>query len=436
MDIAQMKAQRTEWVTKARALVDAADNEQRELNVEEARNYEDYMGHANQLAARIEREEELRKHEEEWNRSKEPPTKPELGESAAAGSPTKFRSLGEQLQAVIRASRPGGFTDPRLSQRAITGMSESVPADGGFLVQTEFATELMKKVYETGQIASRCRRIQVGANSNGLKMNAIKETSRANGSRFGGVQGYWLNEGGTKTASQPEFRQIELNLKKLIGLCYVTDELLQDAAALESVVMQAFADEFAFKLDDAIFNGTGGVMPLGILSAANNSLVSVAKENGQPADTLQPENIIKMWSRCFAPARQNAVWFINQDIEPQLYTLAIQVGTGGGTIYMPPGGISGQPYGTLFGRPVVAVEQCQTLGDKGDIVLADLSQYLLIEKSGMQSASSIHVKFTTDETAFRFVYRVDGQPLWEAALTPFTGSANTLSPFVTLDARA
>lgn len=436
MDIEMMEKQRIEWAAKGRALVEAAKGQGRDLDTEEQRNFEDYVAHANALQKDIEREQALRAHEERMNMSHEKPTKPELSEREPAGSPARFRSLGEQLQAVIRASRPGGFTDPRLTSRAITGMSESVPADGGFLVQTDFASELMKKVYETGQIASRCRRVQVGANSNGIKINAVKETSRANGSRFGGVQGYWLNEGGTKTASQPEFRQIELNLKKLIGLCYVTDELLQDASALESVVMSAFADEFAFKLDDAIFNGTGGVMPLGILSAANASLVSVEKENGQPADTLQPENIIKMWSRCIASSRQNAVWFINQDIEPQLFTLAIAVGTGGGTVYMPPGGLSGQPYGTLFGRPVIAVEQCDTLGDKGDIVLADMSQYLLIEKGGLQSASSIHVKFTTDETAFRFVYRVDGQPLWEAALTPFSGSTNTLSPFVTLDARA
>ena len=103
---------------------------------------------------------------------------------------------------------------------------------------------------------------------------------------------------------------------------------------------------------------------------------------------------------------------------------------------MPPGGLSSQPYGTLFGRPVIPIEQCQTLGDKGDIILADMSQYILADKGGVQSASSIHVRFVNDESVFRFVYRVAGQPIWHSALTPFTGAANTLSPFVTLNARA
>jgi HK97 family phage major capsid protein len=129
------------------------------------------------------------------------------------------------------------------------------------------------------------------------------------------------------------------------------------------------------------------------------------------------------------------VWFHNQDIEPQLFQFGIQVGVGGSTIYMPPGGLSANPYGTLFGRPLVAIEQAPTLGTVGDIVLADMNQYLLVDKGGVQSAVSVHVAFLTDETVLRFTYRVAGQPLWHSALTPFQGT-NTLSPFVSLATRA
>ena len=84
---------------------------------------------------------------------------------------------------------------------------------------------------------------------------------------------------------------------------------------------------------------------------------------------------------------------------------------------------------------MLEIEQCSALGDVGDIILADLSQYLTIEKGGLQSASSIHVQFVTDETAYRFVVRNNGQPIWNSALTPYKG-ANDLSPFVTLAERA
>jgi HK97 family phage major capsid protein len=226
---------------------------------------------------------------------------------------------------------------------------------------------------------------------------------------------------------------MELKLKKLTGLVFATDELVQDAQALGSIINQAFPDEFAFMLDNAIFEGDGAGKPLGIMNSG--ALISVAKESGQEADTILFENIVKMYSRMWARSRANAVWLINQDIEPQLFTMSLAVGTGGVPVYMPANGAAGQPFATLFGRPVIPIEHASTLGDKGDIVLADLSQYLMIDKGGIQTASSIHVKFQEDEQAFRFVWRTDGQPIWDKALTPFKGS-NSQSPFVTLDARA
>jgi HK97 family phage major capsid protein len=436
-DLEKLRALRKELREKARAISDAADTDTRELSVDERRSFEDIMTQYDQLQARIEREERLQAAEGEGTRSHERPTKPELGEAEnrqAQGGPQRFRSFGEQVQAVFRAAQPGGYVDPRLALRAVTGMAEGSPSDGGFLVQTDFATELLKRTYEVGLVANRCRRIQISGNANGLKIPAIDEISRADGSRWGGVQAYWTAEAGDKSYKAPHFRQIELSLKKLTGLAAVTDELLQDAGALEDILSQAFSEEIGFKLDDAIINGDGAGKPLGVL--ASPALVTVAIEGGQLADTLLAENLIKMWSRMYAPSRMNAVWFVNQDIEPQLFTMGLTVGMGGMAVYMPPGGLSGNMYGTLFGRPVVPIEQCQTLGDKGDILLADMSQYVLIDKGGLQSAVSIHVRFVNDETVVRFVYRVDGLPIWQSVLAPYTGAANTLSPWVTLAARA
>ena len=129
------------------------------------------------------------------------------------------------------------------------------------------------------------------------------------------------------------------------------------------------------------------------------------------------------------------IWVYNQDVEPELDNLNIAVGTGGSLVYMPPGGLSDAPYGRIKGRPAFPIEHAKTLGDVGDIMLLDLSQYQMIDKGGVQSASSIHVRFVQDEQAFRFIWRVDGQPSWQSALTPKNGS-NTVSPFVALAARA
>lgn len=390
----------------------------------------DTVDDTRKILATMERQERV--HAELEAPAGTPATKPRPQGSKVEDRPKdRFSSLGEQLVTVRNAAISGSI-DPRLFKAAATGMSESVPSDGGFLVQTDFSNELLQQLNETDVLASRCRRMTVSGAANSIKINGVDETSRAS-TRFGGIVGYWKDEAASKTASAPTFRKIELNLHKLIGLCYATDELLQDATALEGFIRRAFQSEFGFKRDDAIINGTGAGQPLGILNAG--CTVSVAKETGQTAKTITAENVIKMYSRIFAGSLGNAVWLVNQDTLPQLYTMSLSVGTGGAPIFMPAGGLSQSPYNTLLGRPVMPIEQCPTLGTVGDIIFADLGGYILAEKGGLQSDMSIHVKFDTDESVFRFVMRLDGQPERATALTPYKGS-NTLSHFVTLATRA
>lgn len=365
------------------------------------------------------------------SQSSDPPDKTEI-DTKVQENRDKFASNGEFLQAVMRAGM-GGPIDPKLSTRAASGLNESTPSDGGFLVGTEMSSELMTNVWTSGEILPRINKITLSGNKNSIKINGLDETSRVDGSRAGGIRAYWADEADEKTASKPKFRKIELQLNKLIGLCYATDELLEDAQALASVIQTGFRSEFDFKLLDAVVNGSGAGQPLGILNSG--CMVSVAKEAGQSANTIMFENINKMWARMLASSRPNSVWVVNQDCEPQLNTMSIAVGTGGVPVYMPAGGASASPYSTLMGRPVIPIEQCQTVGTTGDIMLCDFGQYRAIDKGGMQNDASIHVRFVFDESVFRFVYRFDGEPTLASAITPKNGT-NTLSHFVKLDTRA
>ncbi len=361
------------------------------------------------------------------------PTKPEP-ENGQIPEEKRFKTFGEQMRSVVVAEQRGSKIDPRLIDvRAVSGMSEGVNADGGFLVQGDFSTEMLKRTYETGKLPGKCRKLPISANSNKTTINGVDETSRADGSRHGGVRAYWKNEAAALTASQPKFREITLELSKLTGLYYATDELLQDAQALGAEIMHAMPEEFGFKLDDALIRGSGAGMPSGILNAGCR--VQIDKETGQSAATIVTENIEKMWARMSPESKSNAVWYINNDVWPQLYALHKAVGVGGVPVFLPPGGIADAPLGALMGRPIEILEQCETLGTEGDIILADFSQYLFADKGGVSAAESIHVRFLYDETTFRFTYRCDGQPVYTAALTPFKGT-DTTSPFVVLKVRA
>ena len=343
-----------------------------------------------------------------------------------------FKTFGEQLQGIFNhyASK-GSSTDPRLV-RAPTGAGEVDPTGGGFLVQIDFAATIFMLAHDMGEVIGEVTSIPISANANGIKIPGVDETSRATGSRWGGVASNWAAEGVAGTESRPKFRMVEFDLKKLISKMTVTDELLQDSTALTSIASMAFSEEVMFMTEDAIIEGTGAGQPLGVLNSP--ALITIAAEKGQASATVVRENIDKVWQGCWGRSRKNAKWFYNQDVESQLAALNGAVGTGGELVYMPPGGVSAEPYSRLKGRPMVVTEYSSALGTPGDILLADFSQYVKIDKGGVQMATSMHVAFDTDEMRFRITYRVDGKPMWSKPLAPFKGSTSR-SPFVTIAQR-
>jgi HK97 family phage major capsid protein len=431
-NIKVLRQRATESKKKLRAMVDKAAAEKRDLNEAESAAYEEELKALVATEKSIEREEDLLERE----RHTPPAEDQNEAAAAAAGAPgqkTEFKSLGEMLLAVVRHERTKGKDSDRRLFAAAAGESEKVPSDGGFLVQKDFSAELLMRMYQTGQIVSRCRKIPISGNANGVKINAIDEDSRADGSRWGGVLAYWVDEAASLTASKPKFRRVELQLQKLIALCYATDELLEDAAALEAVIGQAFAEEMTFKVEDAVINGTGAGQPLGILNSG--ATIQQAKGGSDSGAVLTTADVLAMWNRLWVPSRQNAVWLADVSIEPQLYQLVLGAPSLGQILLYTPPGDKGNQTGMLMGRPVVFHEHGAVLGTPGDIVLADLNQYVIIDKGGVRQDYSIHVNFLTDEGVFRFVYRVDGQSWWKKPLTPKSGGS-TLSPFISLATRS
>jgi HK97 family phage major capsid protein len=329
---------------------------------------------------------------------------------------------------AVRAQAMGQGADPRLFAAA-TGAGTQVDSNLGFAVPKEVAPGIERDMFEGGDILSRVDARTITGNS--IAYNVIDSTSRADGSRQGGVLGYWVDEGVAPTASNTKLARIELKLRKVGAFGVMTDELMSDAVGLGGELENAFAEELIFQVENKIYRGNGANAPLGILSAP--CLVTVSKETGQAASTIVYENLIKMWARVSPRSKRNAVWTINTDCAPQLHTLAQTVGTAA----LPARFVNYDASGnlTIFGRPVIEVEYAETVGTVGDIAVCDWKKYRLIRKGGVEQASSMHVYFAQGEQAFRAFYRVDGHAVPRAALTPFKGSA-TLSPFVVLASRA
>ncbi len=346
-----------------------------------------------------------------------------------------FAHVGEFYGAVRRAYVQNQF-DPRLVRNAATTFgSEGIGEDGGFAVPPDWRSEIMELLGGEDSLLPRTDQQQTSSNQ---MVFAVDEKAPWHSS---GVRGYWIEEANAATQTKPLVKQLTVRANKLGALVYMTDEMITDAPGLGRYVTSKAPIAMDWEITDAIINGSGVGKPLGIMNAP--ALVTVSKETSQPAGTILAANIYKMWSRMLAPrSRKQAVWLINQDIEPQLMQLAIPVknvaGTenvGGMPVYIPPGGLSASPYASLLGRPVIPTEACATVGTTGDIILADLNGYLTVTKqSGIRSDISIHVEFERDILAFRFIFRIGGQP-WLSAPVARRNGSNTLSTFVALETR-
>jgi HK97 family phage major capsid protein len=360
----------------------------------------------------------------------------EIGEPEAKKDPTGgFKSFGHFMLG-IKGIRTGSPSPEMLQYVKFTAghMEEGIDSQGGFLSPETYLATLLEIMHEEGQVTSRCREIPITGQL--VKVPAIDETSRALGSRYGGTRGYTIAEGEQFTLSNTKLRLIKLEPSKKGTITYASDELNEGSAfAIGQLILGIAGQELAFIMDNEVINGTGAAEALGVLNAP--ATVSQAKETGQAATTIVYENIVKMWSRMFARSRPNSVFFINQSIEPELFTMALNVGTGGAPAYLPANGLSSTPFATLMGRPVVPIEQCAALGTVGDIILADMSQYLLgVKSGGVRTAVSEHLRFDYEQNAYRASVRFDGQPWWNNALTPFKDTTKTQSPFVTLATRS
>lgn len=432
MTIRILQQKKAAAVAKAKGINDAAATADRDLTAEEQVEYDAAMKEASSYDARIARAQELAAAEASAGIQVADGARISVTENSAQDPRAGFKTAGEFFKAVrgaALASATGQAVDKRLLIGAAapgTYNNEGTGADGGFLIPAEFSKEIWRMSLGEGSLIPMTANTEVSGNSMVFPKD---ETTPWGGA---GVQAYWKGEGGAGTASKANLGTEMLRLKELMVLIPVTNELMDDAPALGSYLSPLASDHIMWKANESILFGAGGGQPMGCLNS--NSLVVVSKESGQGANTLLQPNISKMRSRLKTGELKNAVWIGNPDILPALEGLTV----GNLPIFLPPGtGLRDAYDGTLNGRPLILSEHAAAFSAQSDLSLIALSGYRTITKAGgIQTDTSMHLYFDANATAFRFIFRMDGQPIMQAPITPPTGkSTNTRSYFVTMGAR-
>lgn len=333
-----------------------------------------------------------------------------------------FRNLAEFALAVRNVGT--GTFDPRLNAAPANYHQNQGAAGEGFLVPTEYRQQIWDLVFADNDLLAMCNQEPTSSNAISIPKD---ETTPWGAS---GVQAYWRAEAGQMTASKAAITGTILQLHELYAFVLATSELLEDAPRLNARLTMQAARAIKWQASEAVVNGDGNGKPLGFMNA--NCLLTVSKESAQ-SGTMNIANFYKMYARLLRTGG-SPVWLMNPDVLPFIATLTF----GNMPAWLPNNApLSGQPGdGMLLGRPVFFNEHMQTFGTLGDIALADMSGYALATKQGggIDFAASIHLYFDYNIQAFRWTFRVGGQPYLSAAVSPAKGS-NTKSHFVTLQAR-
>jgi len=402
------------------------------LTVEQTESVKALTGEANEINTQIEAKISM---ENVLNFSNEPvqKVKPQTNASSA-GTPRVmengnhgFNNIGDFFMAI--KSDPRGVKNENL--KVLASQKEKVGEDGGFLVPDEMLGSVEKKINGDESLLSRCRQLKTKGNRITVPVDETAPWS-GNGSNF---DAYWVGEEKTSNESQKKLGEADIKLHKLMAKISVTDEMLEDAPLIESMIMSDVPEVIMARINNAIISGSGVKMPQGILNSGFG--YEVAKEGGQAADTLVFENLKKLYTHALPRAKKNGVFIYNVACEEELIGMQLGTDPSSPSVYLPNNSIAGAPFGTLWGKSVFPMAGAMpALGDAGDIMFVDLSYYYAaIKAGGIKRRISVHALWDEDKTSYKFSFRMGGQ-------CPFTQPAESefgnykLSGLLRLQARA
>jgi HK97 family phage major capsid protein len=336
-----------------------------------------------------------------------------------------FNNMAEMLHAISNHSHKDESLSRKLHSLS-NDLSSVKPSDGGFLIPEVLRAEMLRTALESAVVRPRARVIPMDSLT--VPFPTVDATSNVS-SVFGGVVGYWSEEGATLTESQPKFGRVELKAQKLTLYTEVPNELIRDAQpSLAAFLGEVLPEAIAWFEDVAFFVGSGVGEPLGFLNAPCS--VSVTRNAG--GLDVEWVDIVKMYCRMLPQSLNRAAWVISPDAMPSLLQMTVGAGNaaiwiGGGNF---PSGV-GQPPMSMLGLPIIVSEKARAVTTAGDVNLVDFGYYLIGDRQAMSARQSEEFRFQNDITSFRIIERLDGRPWLASAITPQNGGA-TLSPFIKL----
>lgn len=342
-----------------------------------------------------------------------------------------FMSVMQNNQVAPEDKRLKFLSTKNQFKMAVGGDEHNTLEDqyGGFLMPRPLLGSLEDSKWEPDPLISLSdsQIVSLPSTASNIELPSVVDQDHRT-SVSGGLQVYRRQEMQKVEPSRLKLKTVGFNMNGLMGFSYASEELLSDSPiSIAALLDRGFNEEFKSKIMQERLGGNGVGQPMGVLHSTNPALISVDRTT---ANQIKGQDLLNMRKRCWG--YQNAIWMANQDAYDSLFKIHLVADGNAGILTMYNQDFRNEGYDRILGRPVVYSEYIDSFTDANGLALVNWSQYNEITMQSMQREESIHVRFEYNERAFRFLMRQDGKTRWLSTLTPKKGSANTISPFVTL----
>lgn len=334
-----------------------------------------------------------------------------------------------------------------------TALAESSAIAGGYTLPPQFESQLYEIALEGAIVGKRAKKQPLTTRT--AIIPALDQTNTSftavsgQSNLLAGLVASWTAEAATRKESEPLFRNIVGTAWELSFYALASNTLLADnAVGLDALLTQLFAMAIDWYTEYAYFQGTGVGQPLGMLNSG--CVIKVTGQGGANSGKLYYNDLTNMIGHIYWPTRNEKLCWV---VHPTGIPLILQLNDNsagsnqGRLVFQPynqgaqeavPESDGPQSIGRLLGYPCLVSEKVPACvpgssSSDGWLGLYDMSQYCLFERMDIEIMVSPHVQFLQNQQAWRIVWRGDGQPLLNKAITYADGAAtSTASPFVLL----
>ena len=383
--ILDMRKKRGEVWDKAKAFLDAHQDENGVMNAEDTQTYERMEQEVVDLGRAIDRMERAEQMEREMNAEPANPMLTGRPERPAPDDP-KRGTASDAYKKAFWAQLKG-----RTSYEVRNALQVGELTEGGYTVPDEFEHQLVEALQEENIMRNLVHVITTASGDRKIPLVTSYGTAS------------WIEEEQQIQESDVAFNQITLGAHKLATAIRISQELLQDSAFdMAGFITHEFQRRAGAAEEEAILSGDGSHQPIGLLHATLGAEVGVTTAS---STAITAEELIDLQHSLKSGYRRKAAFIMNDSTIKAVRKLK----DGQGQYLWQPSIREGVPDMLLNTKIYMSNYMPQVEAGKKVILFGDYSYYWLADREGRTLQRLNELYAMTDQVGFKLTERLDGR---------------------------